>query len=87
MYSRKSVIHSQIHYFVLLLIVFFFPMEKKIIPPLIIILSLNWLIEGNFRKKFTGIKHKGYALLFISLYLMHCIGLFYSENIDFAFLA
>lgn len=74
----------KIYYFITLLIAFFLPLNKKIIPILIIILVINWLIEGNFKEKFAQAKNTSLAVLFGSLYIIHVIGLLYSDNIDFA---
>ncbi|HRG58391.1 MAG TPA: O-antigen ligase family protein [Bacteroidia bacterium] len=40
---------------------------------------LVWIAEGDFHMKWEGIKNP-YALLSISFYLIHVIGLFYSTN-------
>ena len=67
----------------MLLIAFFLPLSKKIIPLLIIALVLNWLVEGRFIEKFKNIRNNRLVFLFVSFYLIHLIGLLYSENIRF----
>jgi O-antigen ligase len=48
----------------------------------IIILILNWLVEGNFRNKFKTLIKNKFALLFFGFYIIHLIGLLYTENIN-----
>jgi hypothetical protein len=44
----------------------------------------NWLVEGKFRKKFDRIRYSKPALVLISFYLLHVIGLIYSSDMNYA---
>lgn len=52
-----------------------------------IVLLANWILEGNFRKKFSILKERKSLLLIIGLYALHLVGLIYSDpaNYDYAF--
>lgn len=44
---------------------------------------LNWLIEGDFKQKFRRIATAQFGILFCSLFLLHVIGLLYTDNLKF----
>ena len=51
-------------------------------PIFIALLLLNWLMEGDFRNKLKSIRKNNAALLFIGFYVLHLIGLTYTQNMD-----
>ncbi len=73
-FSRSS--SEKRNYFLLLLIVVTFPytFKAQINSILIILLIANWLLQGNFisKNKFTYV--------FIFFYILHIVGLFFSDN-------
>ncbi|MBN4061579.1 MAG: hypothetical protein COA57_08770 [Flavobacteriales bacterium] len=75
-YSKK------IHFYLTLLIAFLFPLSKQVIPPLLILLFINWLFWGNFLKKLKNIQHKQITLFIIGFYVLHVVGLIYTENLE-----
>lgn len=78
--SRQNI-HERIHLVASLCIALFLPVAR-LVPIFIIILLLNWIIEGDFRKKWYRLKQNNFALLFISFYLIHLIGLTYTTNLE-----
>ncbi|MGC9341653.1 MAG: hypothetical protein ACP5E3_03045, partial [Bacteroidales bacterium] len=50
-----------------------------------IILLVNWLIEGNFSRKFKILKERKSILIITGLYFLHLVGVFYSDlsNLDY----
>lgn len=48
----------------------------------IIFLMLNWIIEGDFSNKFRILAKSKAALLFILFYILHLVGMAYTENVD-----
>ena len=42
----------------------------------------NWVIEGDLKNKFLHILHNKLALLFISFYIIHLLGLLYTQNLN-----
>lgn len=49
------------------------------------ILCINWLLEGNFKTKWLQLKSNRIFWIVISLFFIHVIGLFYSQNIKDGF--
>lgn len=78
LYSRKQV-HRNLAFYLTLLISFFLAF-KIAVPIFIGILLVNWLIEGNFREKFSHKKNFPFLPLFLSFYLLHAIALLYTSN-------
>ena len=76
----KADIHTKLHYFLGLIIAFTLPLAK-LTPVFIALMLLNWIIEGDFKNKFKTILNNKIALLFISFYLLHLVGLSYTQNI------
>jgi O-antigen ligase len=76
---NKANIHHKIHYYLAIIIAFSLPLGK-LIPVFIILMVLNWLVEGDFKFKFSAIFNNKFALIFISFYLLHIIGLLYTQN-------
>jgi len=81
MYSKE--IQHNIQYYLLLGVAFFLPLSKKVVPIIIILIVLNWLIGGEFKSKFSNLVKPKYALLFMSFYFLHLIGLIYTDNLGF----
>ncbi len=63
-----------------MLIAFFLPLAR-LVPVFIVLMILNWLIEGDFRNKIQLIFKNKFSLLFISFYLLHLLGLLYTQNV------
>jgi O-antigen ligase len=64
---------------------FALPFYKFLITPIVLIWMLSWLLEGNFKTKYLNISYKTLFFIIISFYILHVIGLFYSENTKSAF--
>ena len=50
-----------------------------------ILLSAVWIVEGDWKNKYKKLLANKIAILFIAFYLLHVIGLTYSENLDQGF--
>ena len=77
----RNSIHQKLHVILSLCIAFFLPIAR-LVPIFIALMLLNWLVEGNFKNKFQAIIRNKYALLFIAFYLVHLVGLTYTNNIN-----
>lgn len=73
--------HYKAHYYLAIIIALCLPLVR-LTPVFIVLLLLNWLIEGDFKNKFQIVFKNKLALLFIAFFLIHVIGLAYSENMD-----
>lgn len=78
--NRKEF-HIKAHYFLALAIALTLPFAR-FTAIFILLLLLNWLIEGDFKSKFQNIVSNKLSFIFIAFFLMHAIGLIYTENID-----
>lgn len=80
----RQTFHTKAHFYLAILIAFSMPLA--ILTPLFIALMLlNWLVEADFKNKFKIILKNKFALLFIAFYLLHLIGLLYTQNLDSGF--
>lgn len=79
MFNRDRL-HNHIFYYILLCIIATMPFFITINSICIILLILNWLAEGNFREKYKRLLDNKGILLFMGLYLLHVLGLLYTEN-------
>lgn len=64
----------------LLFIAFTLPLNKSLLPIIIVITMLLWIIEGNFQAKFQNLKNP-YFFISIVLYLLHIVGLLYTNDL------
>ncbi len=49
-------------------------------PAIIIAFIAFWILEGNLKSKLTQFLNNKVALLFVSFYLLHLLGMFYTHN-------
>jgi len=47
-----------------------------------ILLSVVWILEGNWKNKYKKLLSNKIALLFIGFYLLHVVGLVYTDNVS-----
>lgn len=60
------------------------PLSKFTISLAQFIIAGNWLLEGNYKYKWSLLKKNRVALIFMSLYLIHIVGLWNTSNYSFA---
>lgn len=80
MLSANQNTIGRIYYFALVAVVFTLPFSIQANSIAITLLVVSWLAEGNFRKKLNEIANNRLILGFLFFYLLHVIGLFYTEN-------
>lgn len=78
--TRRQEIHDQVFYYGLILVALTLPFSLLANSISIIILVINWLIEGNFKKRLWPLKSNLIFLSFICFYLLHVLGMLYSDN-------
>ena len=76
-------LNIRFHFYFTSLLAFLLPIYPPLIPPAIALLVINWIAGGNFIRLFKNSQSKFYFFLFISLYLLYCTGLIYSENKEY----
>jgi len=60
------------------------PLSKFTISLSQFIIAGNWLLEGNYKQKIFLLKQNKVALLLMSLYAIHIIGLWNTSNLEYA---
>ena len=75
---------KELYFFGLLLFAASLPLSKFTISLAQFIIAGNWVLEGHFKSKWDLIKHNKVALLLMSLYAIHLIGLWNTSNFDYA---
>ncbi len=87
--SSYSQIIAEFNFIALILLAFVIPFNKLLITSAIALWVLTWLLEGNFVQRFKQsiLSKRQWVifLLFVGLYLIHVVGVFYSENKDIAY--
>ena len=81
MLADKPNLHKNIAYYLTLSLAFLLPFKLPV-PDIIALLTLNWLIEGDFKNKFSKKAQQKYLLLFIAFYFIHLVALLYTTNIS-----
>jgi O-antigen ligase len=85
--TRKEI-HKRLSYYLFIALAFAIPLYDRLVVYIIMALVLNWIIDGRFVQKFkllSGDKRRWELLGFSSLYLLYCIGIFYSDNLDYGY--
>jgi len=82
-YKRKEI-HRMIYLISLALLGISLPVSLFTMSVSELLLSANWLLEGNFKKKFQILKQRKSLQFIISIYLIHVIGLLYSNDLHYA---
>ncbi|MCW3084112.1 MAG: hypothetical protein JWP12_1478 [Bacteroidetes bacterium] len=77
----KKQFHIKAHQYLLLLIAFCLPFAR-LVAIFIALLLLNWLLEGDFKNKLHTIFKNKFALLFLAFYVLHLVGLLYTQNME-----
>lgn len=75
----RGQFHSKTHFFLALLVAFCLPIAR-LTPIFIVALVINWVLEGDFKNKFKTVLQNKFACLFIGFYLLHIIGLIYTQD-------
>lgn len=80
-----KIMHRKIYYYSIIFLVISLPLSIYFTSFAEIILLLNWLLEGGFRRKYAILKRRKGIILIVSLYLIHLAGVFYSDfsNLDY----
>lgn len=77
--------HSPVYVAALAMVVFGMPLSKPVISIGIIVLLCNWLVEGGLKEKLNLFLKNKIALAFASLFLLHIIGLAWTNDFAYAF--
>lgn len=81
----KHTIHQAVFIFAISILIIGLPLSKFLMSISQIILSANWLLEGNLKHKFKQFFKNKPALILGSLLLLHILGLLYSSDLSYGF--
>ena len=81
---KWKIDHSTVYFIGLSLMVIALPLSKFLMSIAQFILAINWLIEGEYKRKIKTFFHNKAALVLVSLYLLHVIGLIYTTDFNYA---
>lgn len=84
MIRLKDLDHNAFYHFGLVVLVIGLPWSPFLISLSQAILLANWVLEGDFINKFKILLKRKGALLFISIFLFHLLGVLYSTDIHLA---
>ncbi len=82
---NRGDIHRKIYLVGLALLGISLPVSLFMMSVSELLLSANWVLEGNFKKKLQILKQRKSLILVITIYLVHVIGLLYSNDFKYAF--
>ncbi|MCD4729283.1 MAG: O-antigen ligase family protein [Bacteroidales bacterium] len=85
MFKSIKVNHSSIYFVGLFLLIISLPLSRFSLSVAQLILVANWLWEADFRNKLKSIRVNKPALILISVYVLHIIGLIFTSDFHFAF--
>lgn len=79
----KSSYNTYIYFFLLIVLAIALPLSVYLMSLTQILLSINWIIEGKFKKKFQILKTRESILLVVSIFIVHLIWLIPSQDLKF----
>lgn len=82
-FPTREHLHSNIFLFSILLVAVGLPLSRFLMSIGQIILVINWILEGNFQSKLRKFIENKSAVILCCVFLMHLIGLLYSDNIAY----
>ena len=85
MFKLIKVNHSSIYFAGLFLLIISLPLSRFSLSVAQFILVVNWLWEADFKNKIKSLKLNKPALVLISVYIIHALGLIFTSDFDFAF--
>ncbi len=77
-------INRQIYFILILSLAASLPLSIFSVSFIEILLTLNWITEGNFKRKLKILKHNRSVLIFSSLYLLYIAGLIITSDFEYA---
>jgi len=79
---KRETIHTTISYYCLIAIAFTLPLTININSFFIILLSANWILEGNYKAKIKLLVSNKLSMGFIVLFGLYLLGLIYTDNTE-----
>ena len=80
----RNEIHRSVYLGGLILLSVSLPVSNYFMSVALFVLSINWIIEGDFTRKWLTLNNRKSLLVILSVYLVHVIGLIYSTDYQYA---
>jgi hypothetical protein len=77
--DRKYLTHFNIYFLGLILLAVSLPLSVFTMSVSQFILAINWIWEGDFKRKFQAIKERKALLIFLLIFVVHLLGLIYTS--------
>lgn len=81
--SQRDIWHKRIYWLTLFGVVIGLPLNKLVLSLSGMLMALNWLIEGDFKTKFSRLKNEKTGLLLSALFLFIALTLLYSNDFEY----
>jgi hypothetical protein len=78
--------HHQIYFILFCALAMSMPITRFGMSLTQILMGVNWLFEGQYRQKIIRFRACKPAIIFMLLYVIHIIGLFWSEDLEYGIL-
>jgi hypothetical protein len=82
--ANSTNIYRKIFFGGIILLVIGMQFSHFLVSLVVMILSLNFFVEGGLKTKFSNFLGNGPVWLFFGLFVLHIIGMAWSENLDYA---
>ncbi len=80
---RRNDIHQTIYLWGLILLCVSLPVSHYFISVALFVLSINWIAEGDFSRKWKILARRKSLLVILSVYILHVIGMLYSSDLRY----
>ncbi|MEA3446746.1 MAG: O-antigen ligase family protein [Bacteroidota bacterium] len=79
MLKQKYLNHFNVYYFGLVLLAVSLPVSVFTMSVSQFIIAINWIWEGDFRKKYQLLIKRKAVIIFLLIFIVHLLGLFYTS--------
>lgn len=80
---QRTLFYNKAYFYLLLLLAVCLPLSIFATTVILILLAINWLIEGNFPEKWRRLKKDKAFWVFAIFYLIHIVGMIWSEDMNY----
>ena len=84
MQLTRTQLHEQVYFYTLILIAISLPLSIFTTSVFQIVLLINWFAEARFREKWNRFKGNKALWIFLTIFLVHLIGLFWSDDVAYS---
>ena len=82
----RPQIHEQVYFYGLILLAVSLPLSIFAVTLAQMLLLINWFVEGRFREKWMRFRQNPAIGILLALYILHALGLLWSDDPAYSFL-